>query len=314
MTRLISALALAALLSACSTQNAVFVTKTSLSVVDLDSAPASASIAFDRTEGYFGPRLDDGQVYPVTGYLRTTGSGLTRETQQVFAGGRAAVLVLGKTADKPAAANCSDGRSNPPLLFATGTTMGVKVGFLEGSVLPNAFTLGFRRKEATTVPVSKECKPSVLATFDSDSSARTAAGQPKLAGAIAQYFATGDAADALAEDPVVRGLFKAEAAKALGAVEAFNQREALQTRLALDVLACAGKVPDERFERVVNNAEDLALYDDPAAGNRIRAAATPAERRRLYAEELGLRLGDSDERSAALRFHLKRVCAIAQAA
>ena len=62
-------------LTACVTKDAVFVTKTSFSILDVDATPASVSIAHDRVEGYFGPRFDNGHVYPVTGYFKGQGSG-----------------------------------------------------------------------------------------------------------------------------------------------------------------------------------------------------------------------------------------------
>jgi hypothetical protein len=311
-TTLALLLATAALAGCMSTsQYATFVTKTSLSIVDVDTTPPGLSLAFDRVEGYVGPRFDDGTVYPVAGYLRTKGSGLFRETQQVYAGGHAARLALSETSTNGGGAACSDGAENPAMIFATGTTIGIKLGFIEGTALPNSFTLGYRRKEASAIPVSRECQPSVLAYLDSDSRGREVAGQPKLDFGVAQYFATGAAADALAAQPFVRAHFTSEAQAALGEVAAFNAREAVQTRMALDVITCAGKVPDARFDRVITNAEDLKLFADDGAANRIRGAGAIAVQRRMYTEQLGLRLGDTDERTAALRFHKQRVCELA---
>jgi hypothetical protein len=307
--KLILLLAASVMLAGCATQNAVFVTKTSLSVVDVDTSPVSATIAYDRTEGYIGPRLEDGKVYPVAGYLHTDGGTMARNTQQVFAGGRAAVLVSGGTPDaQVTTTTCGDNRANPPLIFATGTTMGIKVGFADGTPLPNSFTLGYRRKEASVVPVSKDCQPSVLATYDSGLAAKAQPTDAKIKATVAQYFATGAAAEALASDPVVKDLFKTSAKAALDAPGAFTAREGVQTRLALDVITCAGKVPDTNFDRVVNNAEDLDLVAGQAGV--IRAGATIADKRRLYGEMLSLMLGAKDETTAALQFHKQRVCSL----
>jgi hypothetical protein len=310
-------LAAAGLLAGCAAKDAVFVTKTSLSIIDADAAPASISIAFDRAEGYVGPRLDDGKVYPVTGYLQTTGEGLSRQVKQVFAGGQAASLVAGAAVASPAAAGapgCGDDRVNPPLFFATSTTLGLKVGFSESAGLPNAFTLGYKRKEVAAVPVSKTCQPSVLASLDSDAGARVQVGDPKAKLDLTQYFATGAAADVLAQLPQIQSLFQKRAQAAMGDVAAFNERERVQGRIALDTLTCAGKVPDASFERVVNNAEDLHLFPDVGAGARIRGAAGVAEQRRLYGELLSLRVGDdSAQFGDALAFHKQRACELAQA-
>ena len=294
------------------TQYATFVTKTSLSLVDADTTPPGVSIAYDRIEGYVGPRFDNGSVYPVAGYLRTKGSGLFRETQQVYAGGRAARLVVGEPGDGVTAVACGDGAKEPAMIFATGTTIGIKLGFIEGTALPNSFTFGYRRKEASAIPVSKDCQPSVLAYLDSDASGRQEAGQPKLDFGVAQYFATGLSADALASQPFVRENFKAEAAAALGDVAAFNSREQQQMRVALDVLVCVAALPDAQLDRVINNADELSLFDDRVTQD-LRRAASAAEKRRIYTQELGLMLGDSEERGSALRLHQKKVCALPRA-
>lgn len=293
-------------------QYATFVTKTSLSLIDADTTPPGVSLAFDRIEGYVGPRFEDGSVYPVAGYLRTKGSGLLRETQQVYAGGRAAKLALSQPGEIAAASGCSDGAEKPAMFFATGTTIGIKLGFIEGTALPNSFTLGYRRKEASAIPVSRECQPSVLAYLDSEAAGRQTAGQPKLDFGVAQYFATGDAANALAAQPFVRAHFTAEAAAALGEVAAFNTREQQQMRIALDVLACVADVPDAQLDRVITNADELMLFEDRVT-QQLRSAASAAEKRRIYTREMGLMLGDTEERTSALRLHQKRVCALPRA-
>jgi hypothetical protein len=301
----------AAALAACGTQNAVFITKTSISVLDVDATPSSASIAHDRTEGYFGPRFEDGSVYPVTGYFNTTGAGLTRKVKQVFAGGEAATVVLGANVNSRPPKPCNDDRNEPPLLFATGTTIGIKVGFVEGAPLPNSFVFGYRRKEAATVPVSKDCHPSVLATLDSEGSARTETNGPKLKGNAGQYFATGAAATLLAQDRGIRNMFKEEAQRAIGAAEAFNEREAAQLRLTLAAVECAARVPDGRFDRVITNADELSLFAHPSDGTFVRAAASPSERLQRYSGRIRLRMGDEDPRTSALEVHKKRVCDLA---
>ena len=55
------------LLAGCATgpDRVVFVTKTSLSVLDYDTAPPGVGIAYDRVEGYFGPSYASGAVPPV---------------------------------------------------------------------------------------------------------------------------------------------------------------------------------------------------------------------------------------------------------
>lgn len=300
-------------LAGCATKDAVFVTKTSFSVLDVDATPAGISVAHDRVEGYFGPRFDNGQVYPVTGYFYANGSGMTRDVQQVFAGGEAATVVLGATPGTPASDGCGDARDNPPLLFATGTTLGIKLGFAENTVLPTSFVFGFRRKEVAWVPVSKSCQPSVLATLDSSATARGKADDPKLKAGVGQYFATGAAAVRLATDDIIRATFKREAQKAVGHVAEFNSREAVHNQLSLDIVGCASKVPDASFGSVVSNADELGVLATAGDAAEIRKGVDAKDRLGRYTRLLRLRNGDEDPRTAALTIHKTKVCKLAAA-
>lgn len=301
-------------LTGCTTNNAVFVTKTSFSVLDVDAAPAGISVAHDRVEGYFGPRFDDGTVYPVTGYFAGRNGLLDREVQQVFAGGEAATVVLGEAPGTTSTASCGDDRNLPPLLFATGTTIGIKLGFAENTLVPTSFVFGYRRKEAATVPVSKSCQPSVIASLGSSARQGSDAANPALNAGISQYFATGKAAIALAKDPTIRKAFVKEAQKALTHVDEFNTREAAHNALALDIIVCAGKLSDSDFDSVITNAAELGLLPDSGDAARIRAGSNPKDRFALYQGALRLRNGDEDPRTAALTVHKDRVCNLAKTA
>jgi len=298
-------------LAGCATNDAVFVTKTSFSILDVDATPAGISVAHDRTEGYFGPRFDNGQVYPVTGYFYGKGSGLTREVKQVFAGGEAATVVLGKDAGKEESKACADNRDKPPLLFATTTTLGIKLSFQENTIVPTSFVFGYRRKEAAWVPVSSTCQPAVLATLDSSAEGRSKADDPKLNAGVSQYFATGAAAVLLATDPIIRGTFQRAAQQAVGNVAEFNSREAVHNQLTLDIFSCATKVPDLSFDKVVSNADELGVLASTGDAAVIRAGVDAKDRLGLYTRLLRLRNGDEDPRTAALTVHKTRVCKLA---
>ena len=300
-------------LAGCATKDAVFVTKTSFSILDVDATPAGVSLAHDRVEAYFGPRFDDGYVYPVTGYFRGYGGGPGREVQQVFAGGEAASVVLGASPSTPTLSTCNDGRDRPPLAFATATTLGIKVGFQENTILPTSFVFGYRRKEAAWVPVSRTCAPSVLATLDSNASAKAKEGEPKLNASVSQYFATGAAAITLAKDGDIRRIFKREAVKAVGEVDAFNDRRTVQNQLTLDIIDCASKVPDPQFKSVVSNADEVGVLASAFDAGDILAGVSPKEQLAIYARKLRLRNGDEDPRTAALTIHKTRVCKLAGA-
>jgi hypothetical protein len=96
-------------------------------------------------------------------------------------------------------------------------------------------------------------------------------------------------------------------------VEEFNDREALQNQLTLDIIACAGKVPDADFNSVVTNADELGILASPGDANRIKGEANTRERLARYTSLLRLRNGDEDPRTAALTVHKAKVCKLAKA-
>ncbi len=308
-TALIAAGAAAALGGCISPRdNAVFVTKTSVSVVDADTAPAGVSIAYDRVEGYVGPRFDDGNVFPVASALETRGSGFGRTIRQVYATGNAARIVTG------AAPVQTVPPAEPPvdskvMLFATGTTAGLRVGFADGTLVPSSFTLGYKRKEASVIPVDKFRHPSVLASFDNASSADvTTPGSAGVGFGVEQFFATGDAAVALAGNSQIRALFQDKATRAIGNVEIYRIEQAKQRQLALDALGCLTRIGDEQLDRIWNNAEDLGVFGDLGSVAAIRREPTRRQQRDRYLGELSLLDANSASTTDALAMHKKVVC------
>lgn len=311
-------------------ENAIFVTKTSFSLLDADTTPGGVSIAYDRVEGYVGPRFEDGRVFPVVSSMETSGSGFSREIKQTYATGEAARIVTRESSD-----NSKDGVKNkqdpstktsatasstkiPVMFFATSTTIGVKVGFDAGTVVPNAFTLGYKRKEASIIPVDKDRHPSVLATFDNTTgvaapapaaSGATASGAAATQFGVTQYFATGDAADNLASKPSIKGRFKETAEAALGNVEQYRIKEAKQGRIALATLSCLTRVPDNKLDRVWKNVKELEVFGQraPFALNQI-SAATPFEQRQVYIRYMSVLEADSDAYTNVLSLHKEAVC------
>jgi hypothetical protein len=81
-------------MAGCTTTNDVlFVTKTSLGL-DFDAKPASASIAYDRTEGYIAPRYDNGEIPPVVASIKSDAKIFNPKIKQVYATGDAAVIAV----------------------------------------------------------------------------------------------------------------------------------------------------------------------------------------------------------------------------
>lgn len=316
--------------------NAIFATRTSLSVIDAESTPASVSIAYDRAEGYMGPRLPDGSVYPVFGLLETDGGILFRYVRQTYAGGCAAQLVT-LPAGSPVlscpppvapAPGASDDR--PVLFFATSTTLGLKLAFQSAAgasvPVPESFTFGYKRKEASIIPVDAQRKPSVLASVDTrggaaEDSGGKAATTSSLTGPgplqLTQFFATGLAAENLARDPDVVSILRERAASALTQVQAYRLNEAAQGRIALDTVACLARVPDPSLGQVWNNAEALGIFTDrgPAVWPQLRAAGTSAAaQRKVYTGHMAVLVADSKDYTQLLDLHRKAVCGLAGAA
>lgn len=312
-----------ALLGACATPRdaAFFITKTSTAIVDADSTPASFSIGYDRLEGYAGPRFDDGSVFPVASAIESRGRGIDREIRQNFVAGRAALIATEGTdtvAPAAAGANKASGGTEQPddtqrkaMLLGTGTSIGIRIGFVEGTPVPNSFTLGYRRKEVAVIPVTKgQLDTSALGSLSNqtDTSVDGEAARSRTGFGVQQYFATGRAAENLAGLKSIRARFTDAAQEALGNVQTFRLEEARQGRFALDTLACANKLPDGALDRVWNNAEDLQLFSKLNTMPRIRSTTDRKAQREIYFDSLSLLDPAEPKATQALEYHRDMVC------
>lgn len=336
---------LALTLGACASprENAIFVTKTSLSVIDMESMPVSVTVAFDRTEGYIGPRFNNGKVYPVVGYLEATGRGLSRDVKQTYATGCAAKMLTKQEA--PKAPDCNHNAppatqekqpEQPVMFFATSTTLGLKIALQAASVTPESFTFGYKRKEASIIPVDETRQPSVLASLDTTGAAVIRVNAPSSTDAkasapvansnsptedapnpafftLTQFFATGEAAEQLALSKDVRDTFKARAETAVGEVQIYKNTQGEQGRIALDTLACFSRVPDASLSRVWSDVESQKVFGDraPKFLKTVRATGTtPLAQRQTYAEFMTTLDAVSTDYTTTLKVHRATVCAL----
>jgi hypothetical protein len=92
---------LLAMAGCASTDHVLFVTKTSIGI-DFDAKPATASIAYDRIEGYVAPRYANGEIPPVVASVKSDGAIFKPAMRQVYATGDAAVIATGGKASDPA--------------------------------------------------------------------------------------------------------------------------------------------------------------------------------------------------------------------
>ena len=215
-----AAVTFAALLAAgCATKDYVlFATKTSLSIVDADTAPPGVSIAYDRTEGVAGPTFQYGHVPSVMAHISSDSAVFQPQIKQAYATGDAARLLVGEKQDR-----CVPKAGQPletfPMFFATHTVVGLKIGFSNvatPSPIPSSFVFGFQRQEASAIHLSRVARdqvggtgcvpnngedhvfyPPVLASINLRATAGGTAKESSLENC--QFFATGDAARAIAK-------------------------------------------------------------------------------------------------------------------
>lgn len=295
-------LLMAMLLTGCASgpNTVVFVTKTSLGI-DVEQTPPTVSIAYDRVEGYFGPRYDTSAVPPVLAVFTTNGQLLGREVKQIYATGNAAQLLADPSAHIPADPALTG--NTKPMFFGTSSTVGVKIGYEAGGST-STFTFGYKRKELSVIPVTDGAFPSVLATLQTDIDARTAGATSFGAG---QLFATGSAATHLAKRTEVRDVFMSKADTALSA---YRAEERQQGRHALVTLSCLAALSDAQLPKVWSNAEALDVLDKEAKIGDF-ATLRPAAARDKYTRYLALLNADAQDTTLRMNLHRQYVCGLA---
>ena len=269
------------MLSACSTSSRVIFVTSSTIGMDADSKPATASIGYQRIEGYVGPRYQDGSVPPVVASIATGGTVFSPKIAQVYATGPAAELVSGAKKSAGGSAQFKgDPDSKQVIFFGTTTTLGFRVGFI-GS-LPDSATLGYKRKEFAVLPLGVPANaaqgdplPSVLASINT----AIATGPLNNTGLKAQqFFATGAAAESLAALPTMQKEFTHLSSDAVSASltatqimqaqqEANQQQAQLATRLTaiLQYVAPGGVVDSQRLDELIDKADTGAGKSTPVS-------------------------------------------------
>ncbi|RMF15882.1 MAG: hypothetical protein D6757_03780 [Alphaproteobacteria bacterium] len=242
-------LAGAILLASCSsTDRVTFVTSTVIGL-DADSRTQTTGIGYGRIEGVFGPAYQEGGVPPVYARLSSNLSVFSPEIDQLYATGNAAQLAAGD-----ASSNDNKGKmlgSRRSMFFGTATVFGLQLGF--GTMGPQSGTLGYKRIEFSRIPIQRrgpkenhqdkeDIYPSVLASIrieraksrnESSPPTTTSSGtasppsqeNPAIRRmvessgvALNQFFATGDAAEALA--PILRPAYQMDAIMAIQSTSA----------------------------------------------------------------------------------------------
>lgn len=267
MTRTILALApaLALLLGACDSKTAVFVTSSTVGI-NVDSKPPTVGVAYERYEGFVGPRFNNGGAPPVVASMETGGTVFDPQIRQTYATGNAAVAAAsGKEPTEKTDGLQGDTRL---MFFGTGTTLGFRVGFDPNGV-PDSLVLGYKRKEASVIPLGagtngKAVYPSVLASID-NTSTMTVLGRTGLA--TKQFFATGQAAEALATNKTIQAAFQEKAAASL--LDSLTQDQLKNAKATADAdratandrvskilagISTAGKLDPDKLAALVDTA------------------------------------------------------------
>jgi hypothetical protein len=326
---IVSIAGLAAALAGCATQDVVFVTKTSIGI-DVDAQ--SASVAYDRNEGYLAPRYPNRQTVPVFASVATDGKLLGRNVKQVYATGNAARIVSGAQQQQGPAAGAQQAifrhtgldaaavaetrpRATPAaahadaaaaakktMFFGTGNVIGFKLGFGASSAV-DTFTFGFKRKEVSIIPHDENDGelPSVMASLDTGTEAVAANGSRFN---VKQFFATGTAAEALANNDDIKKQFQNEAADRLAQ---YRDDERHQRDDALTSLACLSRLDDEQARKVWQNVQALSLFPKEGVDDLLAAATVPAARA-VYTREIAITDPTSRTITGLMKGHRVFVC------
>lgn len=276
----------------CADKNTVmFVTNSSLGI-NFDSKPPTANIAYDRTEGFIGPRYPNGAAPPAVASIETGGSIFDPKVRQVYATGDAAVKATkGPSAGDGPQTMEGDPNQRQMMFFGTETSIGLKVGFGTNGT-PDSLLFGYRRKEASVIPLGERkveesgpngqkvektvaVYPSVLASINMNVDAKTAADTGLT---TKQFFATGQAAIALGTNEEIAVAFRAQAiraaksgltdddiraAKAAGSADAATAKDQL-AKIVDFVTAADGSLDKTRLNQLVDDARKEHAATVPA--------------------------------------------------
>jgi hypothetical protein len=255
-----------ALVGCATPDHVLFVTKTSLGI-DFDSKPPSASIAYDRIEGYIAPSYDTGEIPPVVASVKSDGAIFNPKIRQVYATGEAAQIVSIPEIPNVTTEAPKLGGNKKLMFFGTTTTTGLKVDF-STSAVPDSLTFGFKRKEFSFIPLgtqvdadgkSYDIYPSVIASFDTAATVSTP-GETGLRNA--QFFATGQAARFLASYKEIREDFRAQATNDLKGtqikrVDVWKEESKEKDKLREDIISKYKNASEKNKEEIIGYAKTL---------------------------------------------------------
>ena len=301
------------------TENAVFVTKSSISIVDIDKTPASLTFAYDRTEGFFGPNYENGAVPSVVGFISTDGQIINPKIKQLYATGEAADIVVDPTRTTYTTNNEADTLigAREPFLFGTSTTFGFKIGITGADP---SLTLGYKRKEVSVIPLRKgkgeaaDVYSSVLASIDTSVDSNFSVDGENAEFENGQFFATGKAAKILASQDYMKKLFKDRAKSSL---EVFDELFNEQVKYQLSISKCSMNIDSKKWQTVIDSGTASNIFPDlnesiQVALSKYKASGKAEDQLSLIklhsAGISGGIVGSTPEYSVLLKAHKQLVC------
>lgn len=207
---------------------ATFVTGTNLGIA-ADANTQQLQIGYTRAELFQGPNYPDvGDAPEVVGFFGSDLEPFSPKIQQLYATGDAANIVTNPNVLVTCPATGQPVPNSPPntcperpasltgerrpLVFGTGTNVGLKLGFTGNA--PSSASLGYNREEVSIIPLHSQSPQSngvpdkyssVLASLNLSVAAANLPGTDLK---LTQFFATGAAARNLAKNPYIQAYFQ----------------------------------------------------------------------------------------------------------
>lgn len=226
-------------IAGCANETLFFATKSSIGIdITATNGTPSANLGYGRTEIAIVPPKQDGNAHDVIGGIDadlSLGNGV--RIKELFATGKAAKLAAGKSNDAPAErdkipappagekpAPPDQTKLGQPIVFAADASFSLLNIQIQSNGLPASGSTLYRRSEVTLIPVKSDQKE--VASVYADISIDTTSGslksdmvQSRVGAAVGDYpsnfqsngvrivqnFATGEAAEKLAQHDEIKG-------------------------------------------------------------------------------------------------------------
>jgi hypothetical protein len=310
------------LFSCASNDEVVFITKSSLSIAEIETTPTEISVGYSRLEGYLAPAYENGALPPVVSSIRTDGGLFSPEIQQLYATGEAANLVASQASSYDYTTDSTEELKGEKsgMFFGTSTNLGFKIGLMQDNPSLN---IGYKRIEASFIPLGAkgtgdstvDVYPSVIASIDTTIPASSALDPNPDGLQVGQYFATGSAAKIIATKDFVQSGFEN---KAQSSILKYRQELAKQNQSALHTLKCASFLTDDEWPQVLSAATTSKLLTGLEAEiaekwNSYISDSDPADKTeaiQLYSVGIASVDGSTPSYSAVLEAHRSLVCSL----